>query len=198
MIRKTKLQALVMVSPILFASANANAVNISAKFAFSATLMEAFFDTQPVMVIDRYIDSEGHTRPLPAPISIDDHHQFTTPLLDLGDVAPGQDFSIRFLGSYFAVNRLPGAPSVPIPARLRLDFRLLEPQQGTYQIRLQGVWGRNEQHPLPQANQIRAISPQMEGNVEGTDEINPGQRLRIGLNFRAANAVLPALVNQML
>jgi hypothetical protein len=204
MMSKQKFWAVMFFLPMLVATAKADAVPVSASFAFSIdSMMEHFFASNPTMIIDGYMNSEmgSEDPPLPLPggaISIDEDHQTTTPLLQLGNVAPGATFSIRFTGEYFATNRTPGLPPVPVRARIRLDLRLLEPRPGTYQVQLVTVSGRNEYHPVPQAGHMRAIESWLTGGVQGAGTINLGGRLRIGLDFGARGPLPPSLLNQIL
>jgi hypothetical protein len=198
MMSKQKFLAVMFFLPMLVASAKADAVQVNARFAFSIDdLMAHFFQSHPAMILDSYIDSAGQTLPLPqGPISIDENFQTTTPLLPLGNVAPGASFSIRFVGDYFAINRTQGLPPVPIRARIRLDLRLLEPQPGTYRIQLVNILTRNEQ--AQEASHTRAIDPSLEGSLQGADTINLGGRLRIGLSLSGRYPLTPALFNQLL
>lgn len=186
----------------LFESTSSMAVPVRARFKFFAEhVMAQFFGLHPVFVVYRYITDDRSVHELPNPILVDENFQPTTPVLDLGDINPGQDFSIRFLGEYMALNRAPGMPQVPIPARVRLDLTLVQTAQGTLRIRRRHTWARNDsdQHPLPQAEQIRAISPYIRGVDVGAAEVDlGGEPLHIGLDFGADNAVLPAMMNELL
>lgn len=181
---------------IMLASVNANAVNVRASFTFSVSalnFMEGYFDEDgTLMNIRTYVDSTGHTRPMPqGNLSILLYNETPTGLLELGEIAPGQDFSIQFIGHYYARNRTQGAANVSIPARLTLNLRLIRTQQGIHQLQLRNISASNED-PMPPASRIRAISPEVEARVSGPATVNLGQPLGINLTFRAANPGISA------
>jgi hypothetical protein len=189
-----------------FACANSFAVPVSVAFHLNIqSIMEQFFQQNPLLIIDRYSDINGVEHPLPSPLSIsfDPIGGFgtgATPVLDLGNANRGQSFSIRLFGRYFLRSRIDGAPAVAIPFRIRYDLSLHARTTQRDYIHQENVRVANEggMHP-PEADQTRARNPTLLPTYPIYGETPVGGTLIANFRFLATEATLaPMLFNNLL